>query len=271
MSAIGLWETLSCALVNGVATLTLNRPDRLNVMDVRMREELGACLRQLEARPEVTVVVITGAGDAFCAGGDVHDFIDRSAQEMHELMRDRSHQWFGTLWGLPKPTIAAVNGVAAGGGINLALACDFILASEHARFGETFARVGLLPDLGGLFTLPRTVGLHRAKALCMTGELIDAIRAHELGLVYEVVSAGELLAAASKLAAQLAAGPRDVFSATKAMLNRSFELSMENVLQFELYAQSFLFGTEEHRVRLADFLGLSGNGASADSDGSAQS
>lgn len=271
MSAVGLWETLSCELEGGVATLTLNRPDRLNVMDVRMRDELGSCLRQLEADADVAVVVITGAGDAFCAGGDVNDFVGRSAQEMHELMRERSHQWFGTLWRLPKPTIAAVNGVAAGGGVNLAIACDFIVASERALFGETFAKVGLLPDLGGLFTLPRTVGLHRAKALCMTGELIDAARAQELGLVYAVVPPAELLSAAGDLAARLAAGPRDVLAATKSLLNRSFELSMESMLQFELYAQSFFFGTPEHRALLSTFLGLSGNGASADGDGSAKS
>lgn len=263
MSALGAWETLSCEVHDGIALLTLDRPDHLNVMNLRMRDELGAVLRQLEGSTEVDVVVVTGAGDAFCAGGDVHDFVGRTAEELHGLMRDHSHQWFGVLWDLRKPTIAAVNGVAAGGGVNLAIACDFIVASERAQFGETFARVGLMPDLGGLFMLPRTVGLHRAKALCMTGELVDARQARELGLVYSVVPHHELLGAATDLAARLAAAPREVMAATKAALNHSFELSMEATLQFELYAQSYFFGTGEHRHRLDRFLGRQGPRAAA--------
>ncbi|HZZ52046.1 MAG TPA: enoyl-CoA hydratase/isomerase family protein [Pseudonocardia sp.] len=257
--AIGDWETLRCERHGRVALLVLNRPDRLNVMNVAMRDELGDCLLSLRADPEIRALVLTGAGEAFSAGGDVNDFVGRSGEQMHQLMRERSHRWFRALWDLPIPTIAAVNGIAAGGGINLALACDVLLASPVARFGQTFAKVGLIPDLGGLHVLPRSIGLHRAKAMCLTTGLIDAETAREFGLVHRVVEADELIGASIAFAANLADGPREAFAATKAALNRSFELSMEETLQMELYMQSFMFTTDDHRTRLDGFLGRKGS------------
>jgi 2-(1,2-epoxy-1,2-dihydrophenyl)acetyl-CoA isomerase len=248
------WDTLLCELREDVTVVTLNRPDRLNTMNLRMREELWECLTGIREAGEARAVIVTGAGEAFCAGGDMNDFVSRSPEEMHLLMRERSHRWFRALWDLPTPTVAALNGVAAGGGANLVLACDFVVASERATIGETFLKVGLMPDLGGLFLLPRTVGLHRAKALCLTGELIDARRAHELGLVHEVTSDEQLMPRALSLGRQLAASPAPAYAATKALLNRSFELSMDEVLQQELFAQSFLFSTGAHRARLDSFL-----------------
>jgi 2-(1,2-epoxy-1,2-dihydrophenyl)acetyl-CoA isomerase len=255
MKSLGSWDTLLCETQEGVATLTLNRGDKLNVMNMRMRDELHECLVRVREDREVRVLIITGAGDAFCAGGDMNDFVDRSAEQMHAVIRDKSHPWFDALWRLPKPAIAAVNGVAAGGGINMVLACDFVLASENARFGETFVKVGLMPDLGGLFLLPRSIGLHRAKALCLTGDLINAEQALKLGFVHDVVAPAELTMAAIELAEKLANGPADVYASIKATLNRSFELSMEEMLHFELYAQSYLFGTSEYVSRMNTFLG----------------
>jgi 2-(1,2-epoxy-1,2-dihydrophenyl)acetyl-CoA isomerase len=245
---------LLCELREAVAVVTLNRPERLNTMNLRMREEIWGCLTSIREAGQARAVIVTGAGEAFCAGGDMNDFVSRSPEEMHLLMRERSHRWFRALWDLPIPTIAALNGVAAGGGANLVLACDFVVASERATIGETFLKVGLMPDLGGLFLLPRTIGLHRAKALCLTGELIDARRAQELGIVHEVTGDAELMPCALSLGRRLAASPAPAYAATKALLNRSFELSMDEVLQQELFAQSFLFSTGEHRARLASFL-----------------
>ena len=252
-------ETLTCHYVGAVAVLTLNRPEQLNVMNVPMREELWTFFDAIRADPRTRAMVVTGAGEAFCAGGDVNDFVEPSAEQMHDLMRDKSHRWFKAYWDLPFPVVAAVNGVAAGGGISLLLGADFVLASENARMGQTFVRVGLMPDLGGLFMLPRSIGLHRAKAMALTGDLIDARQAHELGLVYEVTSPDELLDRALALAQRLAGGPQQALAATKAVINRSFELSMEDVLHEELMAQSFLFGTEDHHERLAAFLDRGSN------------
>jgi 2-(1,2-epoxy-1,2-dihydrophenyl)acetyl-CoA isomerase len=249
------FETLGLEVGDGVAVMTLNRPERMNTMSVTMRKELQECFRRVRADDDARALIVTGAGDAFCAGGDVNDFAERDHEEMYVLIRELSHRWFSELWQMPKPTIAAVNGVAAGGGVNLVLACDLVVASDRARFGETFVKVGLMPDLGGAFLLPRSIGLHAAKALCLSGEVIDAERAYALGFVQQIVPPAELMAEARAIAARLAAGPAHAYAAMKAALNRSFERSMEETLSFELYAQSFLFATRDHGERRDAFLG----------------
>lgn len=248
------FETLLLSFQDGVASVTLNRPGELNAMNLVMRDELGDCFEQLRYDERVRAVVITGAGKAFCAGGDVNDFRDVAAEDLHDLIRYKSHRWFQNVWNLPQPTIAAVNGTAAGGGANLALACDVVIGCSEARFGETFVRIGIVPDLGGLFLLPRLVGLQRAKQLCFSGKVIDAREALELGLFSEVVAPEQLAARSQAVAAQLASGPTKTLAAMKAMLNRSFEHSMEDMLQHELYVQSFLFSTADHREALEAFL-----------------
>lgn len=248
------WETLICEMSDEVATVTLNRPERLNAMNLTMRRELRLCFEELRSDAGVAVVVVTGAGDAFSSGGDVNDFDGASAEELHELMGEVSHRWFEALWQLPKPTIAAVNGVAAGGGANLALACDIVIASESARFGETFGKIGLIPDLGGLFLLVRAVGLHRAKELCLTGEVIGARQALELGVFNHVYPPDELKDAVAEMARKLAAGPSAAQAITKRVLNRAVEMSMEEVLLMEHLGQSFLFGTDDHIARRTAFL-----------------
>ncbi len=249
------WETLRCRPHGAVAVLTLHRPEALNTMNLRMREELYECVTEIRDDRSIRAVVITGAGEAFSAGGDMNDFVGRSPEQMHELMRERSHRWFRALWELPLPTVAALNGVAAGGGANLVLACDLVLASERARLGETFMRVGLMPDLAGLFMLPRTIGLHQAKALCLTAEVIDAPRLKELGIAYAVVPADALLDEAVALGTRLAELPASAYAATKQLLNGSFEMTIDQVLTQELYAQSFLFSTDDHHDLRDAFLG----------------
>lgn len=246
--------TLLLEIDSGIASVTLNRADALNAMNLTMRDELGSCFEHLRYRDDVRVVTITGAGEAFSVGGDVNNFSGPSPQALHDLMRTKSHRWFEQLWNLPQPTIAAVNGTAAGGGANLALACDLVLASERARFGETFVRLGLLPDLGGLFLLPRIVGLHRAKQMCLTGAVLDAEEAAALGIFSQVVAHENLHKEVRLLAEDLAQRPVNTLIAIKSILNRSFESSMEETLLRELYAQSFLFGTADHREGLEAFL-----------------
>ncbi len=248
------FQRLLVEVSDGVALVTLNRPDRLNVMDLTMREELAECFDELGASPDVLVVMITGAGEAFCAGGDVNDFNGTPAEDLHDLMQRRSHRWFRALWMLPQPTIAVVNGTAAGGGANLVLATDLAIASDRARFGETFVKVGLIPDLGGLFLLPRVVGIRRAKELCFFGELLTADEAAELGIVNRVVPHATLRDQARAAAVELASKPRHTLAVIKAILNRSFESSMEEILLSELLGQSYMFGTDGHRNALEAFL-----------------
>jgi 2-(1,2-epoxy-1,2-dihydrophenyl)acetyl-CoA isomerase len=248
------FKTLKLAYKAGIATVWLNRPKAMNAMSITMREELGACFEQLRYDARVRAVVLTGAGKVFTAGGDVNDFNGTAAEDLYDLMRYKSHRWFSQVWNLPQPLIVAVNGTAAGGGANLALAGDVVIGSPEARFGETFVRIGIVPDLGGLFLLPRIVGLQRAKQLCFSGKVIDAKEALELGLFSEIVPGKDLLARAHAIAASLARHPVKTMATMKAMLNRSFESSMEEMLNLELYAQSFLFSTADHREALDAFL-----------------
>jgi len=225
-------QTLTLRIDDGVATLTLDRADRLNAMNLAMRHDLQAVLAGLTAEPP-DALIITGSGRAFCVGGDIDEFVTRTPAEAHAAMAQVSHVWFRSLWQLPCPVIAAVNGVAAGGGLSMALAAD----------------------LGALFLLPRLVGLRRSQELTLTGRRVGAQEAYQLGMITSVVPAEELLARAAATARELQAAPALALAATKRLLQRSYESSMDQMLAHELYAQAFLFGSQQHRARLQAFLG----------------
>ena len=195
---------------------------------------------------------MTGAGDAFCSGADLGD---RGNDTRHSLARLR---WVAdivlTLHRIPKPVIAKVNGVAAGAGMNLALGCDLIVASEAARFSEIFARRGLTIDFGGSWLLPRLIGMHRAKELAFFADIISAKEAAEFGLVNRVVPAGQLDAFVDDWAARLAAGPPIALSMTKRLLTNSFAMSMDEALEAEGMAQSVNSGTEDAPEAIRAFL-----------------
>jgi 2-(1,2-epoxy-1,2-dihydrophenyl)acetyl-CoA isomerase len=176
------------------------------------------------------------------------------------LMGRISHRWFRSFLALPQPVIAAVNGAAGGGGCNLALGCDLVYASENAYFVQTFLEIGLVPDLGGAFTLPRLVGLARAKEMALLGERIPAMRARSLGLVNDVFPAEKLLPEVLERARRIAAKSAPAVSLTKRIMNRSFESSMEAILDDELATQSFLFSTTESQEGVRRFLGQRGAG-----------
>lgn len=248
--------TLQIETRDEVVLVRLNRPEHLNVMDLTMRSELKECFAWLKGSG-ARAVIVTGAGEEFCAGGDAREFVDSTGRDLHELMAVRSHGWFREFYTLPQPIIAAVNGTAAGGGVNLALGCDIVLASPSARFGETFIRLGLVPDLGGAFLLPRLVGLQRAKYLAMTGRLLSAGEALQMGLVAEVVE--DVVDRAWALAGELAGRSAPALRAIKSSFNSSFEGGMDAALERELYTQSFIFSTDEFRESLKGFFARSSN------------
>ncbi len=237
---------------NGVVTLTMNRPEKKNAMNATMFNELLAVFREVDASTSDRVLVITGAGDAFCSGADLSD---RGSDTRHPLFR---LHWVAdialALHRIPKPVIAKVNGVAVGAGLNLALGCDLIVASEHARFSEIFARRGLSIDFGGSWLLPRLIGMHRAKELAFFADIVSAKEAAELGLVNRVLPATELDAFVADWANRLAAGPPLALSMTKRLLTNSFSMTMDEALEAEGLAQSVNSGTEDSPEAIRAFM-----------------
>ena len=240
---------------DGIARVTLNRPEARNALDLAMREELEAALRSLEADPAVRVLVMAGAGEHFCAGGDVK-FMQASRMSAAEGQQ-RVEAMNRTILALARfrpPTIAMVDGYAVGAGCNLALACDLVVASDRARFGEVFARIGLIPDGGGIYLLPRRVGLAKAKELVFTAEIIEAAEAERIGLVNRVVPAAELAARTLALARRIAEGPPRVHAMAKSLLDRSLAIDFETSLAWEGLAQGLMIESEDHREGLAAFF-----------------
>lgn len=241
------FETLLYNLVKGVATVTLNRPDVLNATNDQMYKELAELIPVVGDDPEVRCLILTGAGRGFCAGADVRG-MDPHRPPLAKRKRHRGilSKVLRPLVQLDKPVIAAVNGVAVGAGMNIALAADILIASETAVFSQIFAKMGLIPDLGGLHLLTRVVGLNKAKELCFTARKISAVEALSLGIANEVVPADQLLSRARALAQEIAAGPPFALSMTKALLNVSSTSTLDEMLEFEGYAQSLAYVSGEN-------------------------
>lgn len=240
---------------DGIVTVTLNRPEARNALNVEMREELEAALRGLQGSPTVRVLVLRGAGEHFCAGGDVKTMQARRGGAAEGQARvEAMNRAILALAHFPAPTIAMVDGFAVGAGCNLALACDLVVASDRARFGEVFARIGLVPDGGGTYFLPRRVGLAKAKELVFTGDVVDALDAERIGLVNRVVPAAELSARTLALARQIADGPPRAHATAKTLLNRALGLDLDTSLVCEALAQGMMIESEDHREGLAAFF-----------------
>jgi enoyl-CoA hydratase/carnithine racemase len=240
----------------GVLTVTLNRPDRLNALHLATLNELGAAIARARADRSVRAVLLTGAGRAFSAGADVKEWADEDhAAEPAEPADDwvtTAHRVVATLYRLPKPVIAAVNGVAVGAGLDLALAADFRVASRTARFGSVYITLGIPPDAGASFLLPRIVGMAKAKELIYTGRIIDAEEADLIGLLTELVPAEELMTAARAWADRLAAGPTIAIGMAKENIQEHWASgSIEAALKNEQRAGNLCTNTEDHREGLA--------------------
>ncbi len=232
-----------------VATVTLNRPERLNALGQDMRERLYAALERVASDDAARVVMLTGAGRAFCSGGDVKEMNERRAagktpRRETEVVPLRDGILL-RLQTLPKPVIAAVNGIAAGAGMNLALGCDLRIASDKAAFGQVFVKRGLHPDWGGTFFLPRLVGMAKALELILTGELVPAPEALRLGLVNRVVPDADFAAEARAWAEQLAEGPPIAMRLAKRGVYRNLHADLASALEYETYAQQIVWGSED--------------------------
>jgi enoyl-CoA hydratase/carnithine racemase len=236
----------------GVVTVTLDRPAKKNAINAVMFRELLEAFAEVRDSPTDRVLVVTGSGGAFCSGADLSD---PDAVATHHLTRMRHVADVAlALHRVPKPTIARVDGVAAGAGANLALGCDLVVASDGARFSQIFARRGLSVDFGGSWLLPRLVGLHKAKELALLADMVTAAEALEIGLVNRVVPVAELDAAVGEWASRLAAGPPIALSMTKAMLNSSFDVSMEQAVEDEGRCQTVNFGTADTAEAIMAFI-----------------
>jgi 2-(1,2-epoxy-1,2-dihydrophenyl)acetyl-CoA isomerase len=224
----------------GVGTLTLNRPDKLNAFAGRMRQEMSEALNELDSDGAVRVIVITGAGRGFCAGADVGymaELVERRDIEAMAALVDAGRHVVMTIRRSRKPVIGSINGVAVGGGANLALACDLRIASDRAQIGQTFNRIGLHPDWGGTYFLPRLVGPAKSLELFWFAEIIDAREAERLGLFNKVVPHEDLADATRSWARTLAAKPALALSLAKRAVYDSLDRSLPDMLDYELDAQ----------------------------------
>jgi len=248
---------------DGIAVLTLNRPRARNAVSDPMRQRLLAALAELAQDRSVKGVVLTGADPAFCAGGDIKGMQERLSAPAGQVAfngwsrQQLTHQTVMALHKLPKPVIAAVNGPAAGLGADMALACDFIIASEQAFLTMSFVQRGLVPDGGGMFFLPRRVGLSTAKELYFSGRRVQAQEALTMGLVDRVAPHAELLERAVEWAGTLSSGSAASLALTKSALNQSFELSIEQMLSMTSQAQAICYTTDAHRASVESFLAAS--------------
>ncbi len=236
----------------GIVTVTLDRPEKLNAINDDMWDEMLETFLEVGESQTDRVLILTGAGKAFSAGADM---TAEAGVRKHQLARMHHFNRVAlALHELPKPSIARIGGVAVGAGLNLALGCDLVVASERARFSEIFARRGLSIDLGGSWLLPRLVGLHRAKELVLLADIIDAREAERIGLVNRVVAVEELDAVVADLAARLAAGPPIALAQSKRLLNNSFAMSLAEALDGEAMAQSVNVATEDTREAIKAFV-----------------
>lgn len=250
-------QNITLVKENKVAWLTLNRPDKLNALVGTAREEILAALTDAEADSEVRAICITGAGKGFCAGGDINYMA--SLQENDDLagfekLLSSGRQIVTKVRSLEKPVVAMINGVAAGAGLNLALASDIRIAGESARFSQAFIKIGLHPDWGGTFFLPRLIGTARACEMIFTGDVIDAQTAYRIGLVNQVVADAELKTITTALLEKLVAQPQKALALAKRAIYQGIEQNLDSMLDYETAAQTECFKSEDAKEGIQAFL-----------------
>ncbi|WP_250518421.1 enoyl-CoA hydratase/isomerase family protein [Caballeronia sp. ATUFL_M1_KS5A] len=245
---------------NGIAVLTLNRPDKRNAFTDTMRDEFIAALENVSADQSVRALVLTGAGKGFCAGGDIAGMEKRMNAPAGEVAfngwarQQIVHKAQMLLHTMPKPVIAAVNGAASGLGADTAIACDFVMASDHASFAWSYIHRGIVADGGGLYFLPRRTGLARAKELIFSGRTVELDEALNLGIADRKTSSETLLDDAIAWATELSRGSSVALALSKSILNQTYELSSEHVFAQGSQAQGICYTSTQHRESVMDFL-----------------
>lgn len=240
-----------------VATVVLSRPEAMNALDDGMRQGLAAALSTVEHDPAIRALVITGSGPSFCAGGDIHHMMELKRNHQSVAFRnylEAGHALVKKIRELPKPVVASINGPAAGAGLNLALACDLRIASDRATFTQNFIQLGLHPDWGGTFSLPRFIGVGRALEMFLLGGFVNAAQAEEWGLVNRVVPDVHLADETRKLAGRLADAPPLPIALLKQALYQRLETQLDLMMDFEVAAQMKCFDSEDFTEGLAAFL-----------------
>ncbi len=252
------YKCLIYEVEENIATLTMNRPERLNALGDTLRTDLHDAVTKASDDPNVRAIILTGAGRGFCSGGDVKAMNEAKQRNESPAIMDKvapsRDLTVLAMRDAPKPIIAAVNGPAAGAGMNIALACDIRIASSTARFGETFVRRGLHVDWGGTYFLPRIVGMAKACELIFTGDVIDAEEALSLGIVSQIVGPEELMDTVKALARKMAAGPPIAIRLAKRALYHNQECDLRAALEYETYAQNICRETEDAREGIRAFV-----------------
>jgi len=238
----------------GVATLTLNRPERLNALNLELKARLSDVIAEISGRADIRAVILTGAGRAFCAGGDIREMdAARNGHEVRERLLAMHHKVIIPLTRLEKPVIAVTNGLAVGAGFSLALACDFVFAAQSARYSMIFTQLGLVPDSGIAYILPRLIGMAKAKELAFTGRTIDANEALQLGLVLRIEPDAEVLSRAVEFARTLAKGASVALGLTKRLLDQSLQSTVEEMANYESCFLAIAVATEDHAEGIKAF------------------
>jgi 2-(1,2-epoxy-1,2-dihydrophenyl)acetyl-CoA isomerase len=239
---------------NSIAFISLNRPEKYNSINREIAIALQDAIKKADEDAEVRAILLTGEGKAFCAGQDLSEAIDDSGPGIRRIVSEHYNPIIIALRKIEKPVVCAVNGVAAGAGANIALACDIVYAAKSATFLQAFSRIGLIPDSGGTFILPRLIGWQRATALMMLGEKVSADEAQQMGMIYKCIDDENLMAEAGKAAATLAMLPTRGLGLTKKLLNESFRNSLEEQLSREEIIQAEAGGTKDYAEGVRAFL-----------------
>ena len=240
--------------IDKVLKITLNRPDKYNSFIREMALALQDVLKNAQQNSEVRCILLTGNGKAFCAGQDLQEAISEDGPELSKIVSEHYNPLIKQIRGIEKPVVAAVNGVAAGAGANIALACDVVVATESASFIQAFSKIGLIPDSGGTYTLPRLIGLQKASALMMLGDKISASEAERIGMIYKYFPDDSFESEAVKIAEGLSNIPTKGLAYTKALLNQSFQNTLDMQLKEEDNYQTKAGNTRDYEEGVRAFL-----------------